>query len=61
MPSFSRPRVALEQGERVANARGAPDRPNLTLGRVVDKLCFPTQSNARLWATSNNQAMTGAE
>jgi hypothetical protein len=47
--------------QRVANTRGAVGRPDLIPRRSVDKLYFPNQSNARLWATSNNQAMTGAE
>src|SRR5215467_14309930 len=60
-PSFSQPRVALEHTARVTNTLGLPGGPDLTLRRPVDTLYFPTQSNARLWATSNNQAMTGAE
>src|SRR5215467_11967283 len=60
-PSFSQPRVAQEHTTRVTNTRGVLGRTDLTLRRSVDTLYFPTQSNARLWATSNNQAMTGAE
>jgi len=41
-----------DSADTVAARRGAVLVPVLVLIRANDKLCFPLQSDARLWATS---------